>query len=616
MAQRIEDYALVGDTETSALVGKDGSVDWMCLPRFDSAACFAALLGDPRHGRWLIGPQDDAETSWRYRGNTFVLETTHTTDTGTVEVLDYMPIGDRRADIVRVVRGISGTVTMRHHLVIRYSYGKVRPWVKRDLDDAGEEVITAIAGPDMIVLHGDRLPEGRDGEHCDTFDVSAGETVTYSLTWVASHREVIPAALPYDARLQQTQEAFEEWAAAIAYDGPYAEAVRRSLLVLKALTDSRVGGIVAAPTTSLPEAIGGDRNWDYRYCWLRDASLTIESLLLAGFHDEVVPWRRWLLRALAGDPADMQIMYGIDGARELDEKELDHLPGYESSRPVRIGNAAVSQRQTDVLGEVMVALEIARDAGVDEANESWALQRTLVDQLAEHWEAKDNGIWEIRGELRHFTHSRVMVWVAFDRAVQAVEQHGLDGDVERWRAVREAVRAEVLEKGYHRGRGSFVQHYETDEVDASLLLIPAMGFLPGDDERVVGTVQAVEQDLMRDGLIVRYRTESGVDGLEGDEHPFLACNFWLVMAYAHAGRMHDATALMDRLVGVANGLGLMAEEYDTGNERMIGNYPQAFSHLTLVNAALTLARLTGDETVRTPHAGETAEHAAATQTHT
>ncbi len=588
MALPIEDYALLGDTGTCALVGRDGSVDWLCLPRFDSPACFAALLGEPRHGRWLIGPSQPATTTRRYVGNTFVLETTHETESGTVRVTDVMPIDDGRADLVRRVEGISGTVEMTHEWVVRFSYGKVRPWVARRRDSEGLELISAIAGPDMLVLRGSRLPRAADGKHRDTFEVAEGDELLFSTTWFKSHRP-IPTMINIDQRIKETCALSERWAAHCHYDGPYREAVVRSLLVLRLLTHGGTGGIVAAPTTSLPEDFGGSRNWDYRYCWLRDASLTLEALLAAGYRNESRLWRDWLLRAIAGDPQDMQIMYAVDGARELPERELDHLPGYADSRPVRVGNAAVDQRQIDIFGEVLAALELARQHGVKETQHSWSLQRTLIGELAQHWDEPDNGLWEIRGPRRHFTHSRLMVWVAFDRMVKGVEDHGLEGDVEKWRKVRDEVRDRILTEGYDQQRGTFVQHSETKDVDASLLLIPLVGFLPGDDPRVVGTINAIEKDLIREGLVLRYQTQSGVDGLEGDEHPFLACSYWMVSALAHAGRRDDANALMAHLLERTSDLGLLSEEYDPIRERMVGNFPQAFSHLALVGAAISLA---------------------------
>ena len=600
VATPIEDYAVLGDMGTCALVSREGSVDWLCLPRFDSPACFAALLGEHENGRWLLTPESDATTTRRYLGDSFVLETTHETREGVVTVTDFMPDGDGRADLVRIVRGVSGTVRMRHEWLVRFDYGKVRPWVRRVPDPDGATVISAIAGSDMLVLRGERLPHAGDGRHTDEFDVHEGDEVAFSATWFKSWHD-IPSVLDYDERLDTTVTRSESWLSSHQHDGPYAEAVRRSLLVLRLLTDSETGGIVAAPTTSLPEDFGGSRNWDYRFCWLRDASLTLESLLGCGFPDESRLWRDWLLRAVAGDPQDLQIMYAVDGDRELPERELDHLSGYAGSAPVRIGNGAVGQRQTDVLGEVMSALADARKAGVRESPDSWALQRALVNELADHWDAPDNGLWEIRGPQRHFTHSRAMVWVAFDRAIAGVERHGLPGEVERWREIRDLVRAEVLEKGFNAEAGTFTQHYDTTEVDASLLVLPLVGFLPADDDRIRGTIAAVERDLLRDGLVLRYRTTSGVDGLPGDEHPFLACSFWLVSAYALSGRLDDAHALMDRLVGLTNDLGLLSEEYDPAGRRMVGNYPQAFSHLALVGAALSLQE--AEQGARVPDKG-------------
>jgi GH15 family glucan-1,4-alpha-glucosidase len=592
MALPIEDYAVLGDTGTAALVGKDGSVDWLCLPRFDSPACFAALLGGPEHGRWLLGPKDaGAACSRRYVGDSAVLETTWRTDTGAVTILDLMPIGDHRADIVRRVIGLEGTVTMRHEWVVRLGYGKIRPWVRRQ-DTHGTEVITAVAGPDRLILRGHRLPVAEDGRHVDEFEVHAGEEMTFSTTWGPSHHP-LPEPLEYESRIEETIATSEAWAAQCTYEGPYRDHVVRSLLTLRLLTHGGTGGIVAAVTTSLPEELGGERNWDYRFCWLRDASLTLEALLESGYDEEALLWRSWLLRAAAGDPQDLQIMYAVDGGRDLVERTLDHLPGYAGSSPVRIGNGAVLQRQTDVLGEVMIALEMARAVGVEDDADSWSLQRVLVEELARHWDEPDNGLWEIRGPQRKFTHSRVMVWVAFDRAVAAVEKHGLDGPVEEWRTLRDKVRDEVLAHGYDPRRNTFTQHYDTDEVDASLLVLSDVGFIDGDDPRMLGTIKAVEEDLMRDGLLLRYRTGSGVDGLSGDEHPFLACSFWLVEAYVHAGRLDDAHALMRRLLELPNDVGLLSEEYDVGEQRFVGNFPQAFSHLTLVGAANQLERAAG-----------------------
>ncbi|MBC9823319.1 glycoside hydrolase family 15 protein [Terrabacter sp. MAHUQ-38] len=595
----IEDYAMLGDLGTAALVSRRGSIDWLCLPRFDSRACFSALLGTPEHGRWLIAPVDeDAVTTRRYVGNSFVLETTHETSTGRVKVTDVMPLGDGRSDVLRRVEGLEGTVRMVHEWTVRFNYGRTRPWVMRDTEDLEgrtDEIITAIAGPDMLVLRGARLPHAQDGHHVDEFDVSAGDVLTFSTTWFRSH-EPIPPPLRIRARILETIALSEEYAARSHYTGPYASTVTRSLLVLRALTHQATGGIVAAATSSLPEEFGGERNWDYRFCWLRDAALTLEALLGCGYVQETELWRAWLLRAVAGDPEDMQIMYRVDGGRDLPERVLSHLPGYAGSQPVRVGNAAVDQRQTDVLGEVMISLDHARSRGLEDNDDSWYLQRALVNHLAKHWEEADNGLWEVRGPLRHFTHSRVMVWAAFDRAIRAVERYGLEGPVDEWRELRDRVREEVMEKGFSVERNTFVQHYDTTEVDASLLTLSSVGFVDGDDPRMLGTIAAVENDLLRDGLVMRYRTETNVDGISGDEHPFLACSFWLVTAYAKAGMTTQATELMDRLVGLTNDVGLLSEEYDPIGERMVGNFPQAFSHLTLVGAALALEKATGKAT--------------------
>jgi GH15 family glucan-1,4-alpha-glucosidase len=589
MAQPIEDYALLGDRHTAALVGLNGSVDWMCLPRFDSPACFAALLGTEEHGHWQICPTGDYEVTRRYVGTSAVVETTFTTDTGVIQLLDVMPVQDGRADLLRRVTGIEGSVEVAHTWVVRADYGEIRPWVRRQ-QVAGHEVIVATAGPDRLVLRGPRLPKAIDHRHADEFTVEAGDVLSFSTTWFPSHVDV-PAGLVHDDRIAHTIELSEAWAAQCRVDVPHSDLVIRSLVTLRLLTHEQTGGIVAAPTTSLPEDFGGERNWDYRYCWLRDAALTLESLLAAGRSDNAHHWRDWLLRAIAGDPTDMQVMYTVEGRRYLPEHELDHLAGYAGSRPVRIGNGAVDQRQTDVLGEVLCALSMARNHGVTETRDSWSLQRTLVNQLATTWQEPDNGLWEVRGERRQFTHSRVMVWAAFDRVIEGVERHGLDGPVEDWRRVRDEVRDEIMARGYDAARNTFTQHYDTDEVDASLLVLPMVRFIDGDDPKMLGTIEAVEKDLMHDGLLRRYRTQSGVDGLGGEEYPFLACSFWLVSAYALAGRRDDAHALMDRLVGLTNDVGLLSEEYDVAGDRMVGNFPQAFSHLALVTAAMNLARL-------------------------
>jgi GH15 family glucan-1,4-alpha-glucosidase len=586
VSRPIEDYVMIGDRRTAALVASNGSIDWLCLPRFDSPACFAALLGDEENGRWQLCPVGDYEVDRAYVENSAALQTTFTTDTGVVTLLDVMPTGDDRIDVVRRVTGVKGRVRMRHEWVVRFDYGTARPWVRRRHEDSDEPAITAVVGPDKLVLRGPRLPEASGGRHVDEFDVREGEILTFSTMWIPSHLRT-PGA--HRAHVDETIHEDVTWVARLDLTGvPHADVVRRSLLTLHLMTHEETGGIVAAPTTSLPEDFGGERNWDYRYCWLRDAALTITSLIQAGATDEARFWRDWLLRAVAGDPADLQIMYAVDGSRRLPELTLDQLPGYAGSRPVRIGNGAVDQRQTDVVGEVMLALEAARESKLGQTEDAWNLQKVLVDHLADTWQDRDNGLWEIRGPRQHFTHSRVMVWVAFDRAVKAVEQHDLDGNVGRWREMRDRVREEVLIQGFDAERNTFTQHYDTTEVDASLLMLPLVGFVEGDDPRMLGTIAAVQSDLMRDGLLLRYRTQTGVDGLAGHEHPFLACSFWLVSAYAAAGRVDDGLALFDRLVGLCNDVGLLSEEYDGDHHRMVGNFPQAFSHLTLVQAAFRL----------------------------
>jgi len=580
----IADYAVLGDRRTAALVTRTGSVDWICLPGFDSPASFSALLGTPDNGRWLLTVPDATEVTRRYLGDSFVLETTYVSPTGRAVVLECMPMADDRADLVRRVEVREGTVTIEHEWIVRFGYGAIKPWVTRVKDPDGHPAIRAIAGPDSLVLRGDRLPKAADHAHRDVVTMSAGETLELVLTWTPSWAPV-PPRLGVVERIERTRKDWQAWSRRRKHRGSYAEVVDRSLLVLRLLTDEETGGIVAAPTTSLPEDMGGERNWDYRYCWLRDAALTLEALVEYGYREEATEWRGWLLRAVAGAPEDLQIMYGVDGRRDLPERELAHLPGYGGSRPVRIGNGAVNQVQHDVLGEVMSALALARTAGLPEHGPSWALQRTLVDHLAEHWREPDRGIWEVRGDLQHFTHSKVMAWAALDRAVHAVEDHGLKGPVERWRAEREAIREDVLTSGFDAERNTFVQTYGSTNTDASLLQIAQVGFLPADDPRFVGTVAAIRAELeVSDGLVHRYHTQATDDGLSGGEHPFLACSFWLADALARMGDTDESGRLLDRLIGVCNDLGLLAEEYDVERARMMGNFPQALSHLALVRA--------------------------------
>ena len=592
MHPRIEDYALIGDEQTAALVGMDGSVDWLCLPRFDSAACFARLLGDEDNGHWRIAPKGaDRCTRRAYRSDTLVLDTEWETDEGTIRVTDLMPQRHRAPDVVRIVEGISGKVTVHSRLRLRFDYGAVVPWVRRS---DGHRV--AVAGPDSVWLRSE--PEvrtwGEDFSTLSEFTVEAGEKVAFVLTWHPSH-EPRPALVDPYASLRTSVTDWRRWAARCRYDGPFRDAVVRSLITLKALTYRPTGGIVAAATTSLPEEMGGVRNWDYRYCWLRDSSLTLGALVAAGYHKEAEAWRDWLLRAVAGDPADLQIMYGVAGERRLPEFELPHLSGFAGSAPVRIGNGAVNQLQLDVYGEVMDSLWLARRAGLSPKPHMWSLQGVLLEWLRAQWQQPDEGLWEVRGGRRHFVHSKVMVWVAADRAVRTLEEYAdLPGDLSGWRELRDAVHRDVCEKGFDPVRNTFTQYYGSQELDAALLLIPRFGFLPPDDPRVVGTVDAVRAALGHDGFVRRYDTaaDTPVDGLPGAEGTFLACSFWLVDALHMTGRTKEARVLFERLVGLANDVGLLAEEYDPVAGRQLGNFPQAFSHIGLVNSALALF---GDE---------------------
>ena len=596
MALRVEDYALIGDCHTGALVAADGSIDWLCLPRFDSASAFGALLGTDDHGRWLVAPAASLDgtpgvsSSRSYVEGTFTLVTRWVTPTGEIDVIDLMPHGDRRADVVRRIVGVSGTVDVRQELRIRFDYGAAMPWM-RQAPEAGGNAVIAVAGPDAIVVRGPEL-HAADHSHVSDFSVSAGDKVDIVLTWYPAHREP-PPVIDVDARIAETHAWWTDWASSCTASPVYHDAVHRSLLVLRALTHEDTGGIVAAATTSLPEEFGGQRNWDYRYVWLRDASLTLHVLLDHGFRDEADRWRNWLLRAIAVDPGDVQIMYGLSGERRLTEYELTSLPGYDGAAPVRIGNGAFDQYQGDVFGEVMVALQAARQLGRQETDFSWPLQRALMGFVEDNWQRADNGIWEIRGPLRHFTHSRVMLWAALDCAVRAVDDYGLDGPVERWRTLRDVVRDEIEEHGWNAELGTYTQYYGGTGTDASLLQLPQVGYLSADDPRMLGTVAALESELLEHGLLLRYRTESGVDGLPEGEHPFLACSFWLVEQYAASGRLDDAIALMDRLVGFSNDLGLLSEEYDVLGERQAGNTPQALSHLALVRAADAIAKAQG-----------------------
>jgi GH15 family glucan-1,4-alpha-glucosidase len=596
MALRIEDYALIGDCETAALVGRDGSIDWLCWPRFDSPSCFAALLGGPEHGRWRIAPRDpDARVTRRYRPGTLILETEFETADGAVTLVDFMPLRGTASDLARLVVGKRGRVEMCVELVLRFYYGATVPWVTT-LDDG---TLRAIAGPDMVLLHADVPLRGQGLTTVGEFSVAPDETRSFVLTYSPSHLPM-PRAVDAQAALADTEKFWREWTARCRYEGEWSEAVQRSLITLKALTYRPTGGIVAAPTTSLPEHLGGTRNWDYRICWLRDATLTLLALMDAGYYDEAAAWRDWLLRATAGSPSQVQIMYGVAGERMLQEWEVPWLPGYQGAKPVRVGNAAHAQLQIDVFGEVMDALHQARVGGLAQSTESWNLQRGLIKHLESIWEAPDHGIWEVRGAPQHFTHSKVMAWVALDRAIRSAEEFGQDGEVDRWRAVRQRIHDDVCRRAYDSTLGSFVMAYESKELDASLLLLPIVGFLPPEDPRVRQTVERIEQHLVRDGFVLRYDSATTDDGLPPGEGAFLACSFWLADALVLLGRRDDARALFERLLALRNDVGLLAEEYDPRLRRQTGNFPQAFSHVALVDTALNLAQPRAAEPAATP----------------
>lgn len=599
MAGRIEDYALIGDMQTAALVGRDGSVDWLCLPRFDSHAVFAGLLGTEEHGFWRVGPAHPAggdpprADRRRYRGDSLVLESEWDTPRGTVRIIDFMPPRENHApQLVRIVEGVSGRVRMRSALRMRFSYGWVVPWVHK----AGNRTV-AVAGPDSVWLDTEADTYGKDLTTYSDFTVGPGDRVAFTISWEASHRAAPELPEPEEA-LRTTEDFWREWVETCTYHGPYREAVVRSLITLKALTYAPTGGIVAAPTTSLPEEIGGMRNWDYRFTWLRDAAITLSSLLRTGYREEARAWREWLLRAVAGDPENLQIMYGIAGERELSEAELSWLPGYEGSKPVRVGNGAAGQLQLDVYGEMVEALHLGHMTGLARNDYAQLLQLKLIGYLENHWEEKDEGIWEVRGPRRHFVHSKVMAWVAVDRTVKLIESGDVDGPLERWRALRDEIHRQVCEKGYDKERNTFTQSYGSKELDASLLLIPQMGFLPPDDKRVIGTIEAIQRELTtEDGFVLRYPTSSeggadgaaeNVDGLEGEEGAFLACSFWLADDLAMIGRVDEARKLFEKLLALRNDVGLLAEEWDSARQRQVGNFPQAFSHVPLIDTALRL----------------------------
>ena len=582
----IEDYGLIGDLQTAALVGRNGSIDWLCFPRFDSGACFAALLGDEDKGRWLLAPAADAQTERRYRERTLVHELDFQTDEGSVRVIDFMPPRGVDPDVVRIVEGLTGEVRMRMQLAIRFDYGSIVPWVRRV--DNGMRI--AVAGPDALAL---QTPVEVYGENYTTvaeFTISEGDRVPFTLTWFPSHHDA-PAPIDPEQALEDTCVFWRDWVERCTYGGRWSDAVIRSLIVLKAMTYGPTGGIVAAPTTSLPEKIGGVRNWDYRYCWLRDATFALDALVVNGFIDEARAWRRWLLRAVAGDPDDLQIMYGAAGERRLLELELDWLDGYEGSRPVRIGNGASKQFQLDVYGEVLDVLHEARTRKLERDEDSWAMQRKLLENLERRWREPDEGIWEVRGPRRHFTHSKVMAWVAMDRGVKAIEDFDHEGPVEHWREVRAEIHAEVLERGFDPELNSFVQSYDSKRLDASLLTIPIVGFLPPEDARVRGTLEAIRRELYRDGFVQRYSHDeesAAVDGLPPGEGAFFLCSFWFVDNLALLGELDEACELFERLLSLRNELGLLSEEYDPELGRLVGNFPQAFSHIGLINTVMML----------------------------
>lgn len=586
MQPPIEHYALIGDCETAALVSREGSIDWLCWPRFDSGACFASLLGSPENGRWLVAPRDPApRVSRRYRSNTLILETDFETDEGAATLIDFMPLRGEASDLVRLVVGRRGRVSMHTELVIRFDYGTNVPWVTH-LENG---ILQAIAGPDLVLLQTDVPLHGEGLRTVGDFTVAEGQIISFSLCYCPSH---LPRPSPVDpfAALEETEAFWRDWCSKCSYSGEWSDAFMRSLITLKALTYAPTGGLVAAPTTSLPEWIGGSRNWDYRFCWLRDATLTLLALMDAGYQHEAQAWREWLLRAIAGTPTQLQIMYGIAGERRLPEWTVDWLPGYHASRPVRVGNGAAPQLQLDVFGEVMDALHQARHGGLETGSEAWEIQKALVEHLETIWQQPDEGIWEVRGGRQQFTHSKVMAWVALDRTIRSAEQFGLRGPLEHWRLLRARIHQDVCERGFNSEAGAFVQSYGSDALDASLLLMPLVGFLPAHDPRVTSTVTAIEQNLVVDGFVRRYHTHETRDGLAAREGAFLACSFWLVDNFLLQGRAPEARALFERLLAIRNDVGLLAEEYDPSSRRQLGNFPQAFSHLALVSTALNLER--------------------------
>ncbi len=585
MTRPIEDYALIGDTRTAALVSRDGSIDWLCLPRFDSGACFAALVGDDDNGSWQLAPHEAVTSSRRaYRSDSMVVETVHETASGRVRVVDAMLPGSEAPRLVRLVIGEAGRVPMRSSIKIRFDYGRVVPWVR-----SASSAVVAVAGPDAVALYADVPLRGEEFATVAEFEVAAGQRVGFELAYFPSYEEQ-PGPSDVLTALRRTDVFWREWARTCRYEGPWRDAVVRSLLTLKALTTAQTGAVLAAPTTSLPERIGGVRNWDYRYCWLRDATFVLVALLNAGYEEEAFAWRAWLLRAVAGNPQQLQILYGLRGERRLPEFEADWLAGYAGSRPVRIGNAAAEQLQLDVYGEVVDVMFQAHKAGLAPDAQEWDLSQAVVEAVERRWSEPDSGLWEVRGPARHFVHSKVLAWVALDRVVKGVEEFGLAGPVERWRVLRDTIHAEVCARGYDAQRETFTQSYGSLELDAATLLIPLVGFLPPEDPRVRGTVAAVERELLEDGFVRRYTQPTAeTDGLPPGEGAFYACAFWLADNYVLQNRYDDARALFERLLSTANDVGLLAEEYDVGERRLVGNFPQAFSHVGLVNTAYNLA---------------------------
>ena len=586
---KIEDYAFLSDTQTGALVSRDGCIDWLCFPRFDSPACFASLLGEKKNGHWRFWPADKIDkVNRRYRGDTLIVETEIETAGGAVRLIDFMPPRGKNPDIIRIVEGLRGEVRMEMELIIRFEYGLIIPWVRQAHDG-----LEAIAGPDGLILRTPVETRGKDLTTVADFTVKKGERVPFVLTWFASHEEP-PRAINPEHALRDTETFWSEWSGRFHYKGPWREAIMRSLITLKGLTYAPTGGLVAALTTSLPEEIGGVRNWDYRYCWLRDATFTLVTLMRVGYRDEAESWRQWLLRAIAGSASQMQIMYGVHGERRLDEREIPWLSGYENSKPVRIGNAASNQFQLDVFGEVLLAMQQSHELGLETDDSDWRLQVQLMRFLEAHWHEPDEGIWEVRGGRKHFTHSKMMAWLAFDRAIKLAEacQHSGKDHIPRWKKIRDYIHREVCERGYNKDKNAFTQSYGSDAIDASLLMMLRVGFLPLSDPRVRGTIEAIERELVQDGLVLRYRTEEHVDGLPGREGTFLPCSFWLVNCLHFIGRTDDAKAMFERLLALRNDLGLISEEYDPITKRQLGNFPQAFTHLALVNSARILS---GDE---------------------